>query len=485
MSRRLIAALSLVLAAGSLYGQSGEAVERVTTDDDVSELVRRYVEARTKKPLFWKPCLNLGGDVRFQYDHYDEWGNAFHPDVATPGINFKKKSPNSYNANANIYLEFDTRRTWAKLQIEATNPGGTFPEKKDGIRVKRALMGYTIYECGCDRWYVELGRQKLCEHFDSEVQYGSRLDGVFTRVGTKLPRLGESYIQGGYNIVNVDINQYAYIVEAGALNILDQCIYAKLSFVDWTNGGISTRNRELFVGPVVSGTESGSARSMTSRGLTSVSDAAYKAESEVASSSEGSAAAATASASAAATATQTEDEVVVPKEVPDLGYRVVQLLVGKKFPNVWMCKKAKVFGAILYNLDPSARSFDVKIGDVTVRRGPFLHDHTAWYAGVQLGEVCKCGDWAFKIVYQYVQPFSILPEDNNGIGRTNDPNDLYIGSGILLAVTNYKGFETEVAYAFTDHITVRAQFQHADQIRKDLLGSAHFNHFMIRALYAF
>src|SRR5262249_49865729 len=140
-------------------------------------------------------------------------------------IRFEKKKPHDFNVNANIYLEYDTKRTWAKLQIEAVNPGSTMPVKDDSIRLKRALMGYCIYECGCNRWYVELGRQKLCEHFDSQVQFGARLDGLFTRVSRKMPRLGETYGQSALMIVNSNENQYAYVVEGGAMDLFNQCVY--------------------------------------------------------------------------------------------------------------------------------------------------------------------------------------------------------------------------------------------------------------------
>src|SRR5262249_24501421 len=113
-----------------------------------------------------------------------------------------------------------------------------------------------------------------------------------------------------------------------------------------------------------------------------------------------------------------QSEAVVPDKQPDFGYQVVQLIVGKKFPRLLLGKTLKIYGAVLYNLNHSARQFDAEISTQVVDDegvvetvisktpiGPFRNDRFAWYAGFQFGEVCKCGDWAFKAVYEYVQPF--------------------------------------------------------------------------------
>jgi hypothetical protein len=460
MSRRFVAALLLLCAATAVSGQPApEVIERVTNEDDVSELVRRYVESRVDKPLFWKPCLKIGGDVRFEYNHYADHGSVFVPN-ADAGADFRKRDPNVFIVSGNVYLQFDLRHTWAKLQIEAVNPGGTWPEKPDSIRLKSAVVGHDFYCCGCNRIFAELGRQRLDEHFDSEVQFGSRLDGGFARASVKVPGVGETYAQGALMVVNAPISQYAYVAEVGTCDICRLNLYAKLSFVDWTNGGLFTRDRALFDQLAALPPD---ATPQTVQNTTSA----------------------------------------IAKVQPDLGYSVLQLLVGKDFPNAWRGRCVKVYGAGLYNLRETARIFFVNIplfdanGNRRVnaqnqplsqllRMGPFRHDRLAWYVGVQLGEVCACGDWALKVVYQYVEPFAILPSDNNGIGRTNESNVQYFGDqGILLAVTNYKGVHVEANYAVLDSLTVRLQFQHADHIRSDLFGSAHFNRIMVRTTYAF
>jgi len=167
-------------------------------------------------------------------------------------------------------------------------------------------------------------------------------------------------------------------------------------------------------------------------------------------------------------------------------------------------RKAKVFGAFLYNhegqkakyypyknrhqvcrkaSDSFVRDGKVHIPD-TVRIKTAKDQNKAWYAGVVIGEVDKEGDWSVEIRYEWVQAFAIPDDDMSGIGRGNTLDDQVTASGAR-GNGNYKGWYFEGLYAITDNLTIDMKFEFSQALNKKIGGSHHFSHFEIETIYAF
>lgn len=108
----------------------------------------------------------------------------------------------------------------------------------DNINLKQAFIGYNLYQCDDTRCFIELGRRgNLSKVFESEIQFLSRLDGVFVRCQKDIKGIGEVYWQGAGFLVDERVNQFAWATEIGWLNILDTNFEARYSFIDWNKFG--------------------------------------------------------------------------------------------------------------------------------------------------------------------------------------------------------------------------------------------------------
>ena len=169
-------------------------------------------------------------------------------------------------------------------------------------------------------------------------------------------------------------------------------------------------------------------------------------------------------------------------------YLVSQLLTSYQFYPEWIGKRLiKFYSAGLCN---------------HLAEGvPQTHKHRqnwAWYAGMAIGLVKKQYDWAIDLNYQWCQA-QVVPEfDSSGIGRGNTAGvgfytnnlDGDPSSGLTTAKTavgegNYKGFEIEALYAFTDHLTVLQNFKYSNTLNKNIGPNLRYKQYELEFIYAF
>lgn len=172
-------------------------------------------------------------------------------------------------------------------------------------------------------------------------------------------------------------------------------------------------------------------------------------------------------------------------------FLVTQALASYQYTPDWFGKRlVKVYGAGLYNA--LAKGIPATAG----HRAPW-----AWYAGVALGMVRKQGDWAIEANYQWVQAQAIPDFDVSGIGHGNSAGvGLYTanidGEGAATTIStavgscNYKGFDVDVFYAFTDNLTIQSNYRmsHTLNVYRDSSGHTPkitFKQYEIEFIYAF
>jgi hypothetical protein len=388
--------------------------------------------------------LVISGDVRTEWRYMTEKARGKrlrgHGAVNRAGLPI---SNNDFDIEMNLRFDYVTERTWAVAHVQYDNSAGVddneIPCKIDpygyhgsgdcaDLCLKKAFFGYNVFDDGCSRFDIELGRRgNLYNAFDSRIQFLSRFDGVlFTYTYNKdffnmfCPDICESksswYIMLGGFLVDERVNHFAWATELGFLNVLNSGIDFKYSFIDWEKHG---ENR-------------------------------------------------------------------CHKHNPD-GFKFMnsQFTFIYTFEPEYICKKARVFGAYLINHIGRTRKYITKVKkDQSFEFKTAHNQNTAWYVGFLVGEVQKEGDWSFEVQYQFVKAFSIPDKDVSGIGRGNVLKSSVTAPGAQ-GNTNYKGWRFEALYALTDDLTIDSIFEFSQAIKDSIGGSHHYSKFEIETIYAF
>lgn len=174
----------------------------------------------------------------------------------------------------------------------------------------------------------------------------------------------------------------------------------------------------------------------------------------------------------------------------DLRYRFIvsQLLLSYQFYPEWLGKRLfKLYSAGLCNLLAKG---------VSQTHGK--KQNWAWYVGCSLGVVKKKYDWAIDVNYQWAQAQTVPDFDVSGIGRGNaarvgfytnningNPNSGATTAASAVGGCNYKGFEIEALYAFTDNLTVLQNLRYSGTLNKAIGPDLTFKQYEIEFIYAF
>ncbi len=174
----------------------------------------------------------------------------------------------------------------------------------------------------------------------------------------------------------------------------------------------------------------------------------------------------------------------------DLRYKFVvsQILGVYQFYPEWIGKKLiKFYAAGLCNHLAEG-----------VAQTHWRRQNYACYAGMSIGLVKKQYDWAVDCNYQWVQAQAVPNFDCSGIGRGNaagvgfytnaangDPASGATTAKTAVGSTNYKGFEIEALYAFTDNLTVQQVFKYSNTLNKNIGPNLKYRQYEIEFIYAF
>ena len=143
-----------------------------------------------------------------------------------------------------------------------------------------------------------------------------------------------------------------------------------------------------------------------------------------------------------------------------------------------LCMPAKLYGAVLWN--SAAEKGQARFNN--------KRENAAWYLGFLVGEVCREGDWALDINYQYVEAQAVPNEDVGGIGRGNVLNENPYQTDVAANCrgnANYQGVHIEGLYAITDNLSVDATFEYARSAEKSIGGPLNYSKWKVATIYAF
>jgi len=464
--RKLIISLILLfcIAAIPAYSQHNRVQDGSRYLEELNErdfeALRQYLKSKREeeeKKGAKIPVL-LSGDVRFEYRnlHEKEEGHRLrggrHANKCIAGHRIGLPiSNNDFDVEANLRLDYKGKCSWAVVHIQYDNSAGVDDGDIDcpfdpigyhgsgicdDLCLKKAFWGMHLYEDGCERFDIELGRRNLYNLFDSRVQFLSRFDGVALKYNNCWDCLGDFYWYAAGFVVDERVNHFAWITEVGLLNIAKAGFDIKYSIIDWQKFG---RNRCHACNP--------------------------------------------------------QGFKFLNSQVT-LGYNFKPEFLGVKARAfgafVYNHKGQRMHYINFHPKNKVCRT----ASDAIVSKGchektpKHLHKKTAhdqnkaWYVGVLLGEVRKRGDWSFEARYEWVQAFSIPDNDLSGIGRGNTLDDQITAVGAR-GNTNYKGWKFEGLYAITDELSVDTIFEYSQQLNKTIGGTHHYSKLEVETIFAF
>jgi hypothetical protein len=431
--------LLLLILTGLLYAQTVDIIiddgELFLPDDQDQRLIREFLEDKRDETLAEKPELRISGDIRVRYRNRSEKINgrevtqkcAFRTaadgtrqELVFPGVNF---SDDRDRIEANVQFDYSSDCAWGAIKIELENELGKISGTKDRINLERALIGYDLYKCGNTRWFIEAGRQFLLEKFRSEIQYGSRLDGIFTRYDTCVSWLGPVYVQGAGMVVDYRCDEYAWAGAVAFDNIHCTKWYTIYSYVDWGRH----RSDDLF--PLIIRRDPFS------------------------------------------------DTIITNTPARIRPYRISQFIVGRRIPCFVCDKELNLFAAVIYN--HAAKGVVVTRG-----RKEALGWYAGFQLGKVKKK--HDWAVIFEFDYVEAQAILESDNSGIGRGNAQN-RSLYEGliAANARGDTNYYGPGMEVAYAATNDLTFRAQLVYSKSIANDIGGEVRFRQFDFQAIYAF
>lgn len=457
-------------------GQDRSAFQEELNETDFQAL-RDFINTKRTINLKEKSTnMIITGDVRSEWRYLSQKGrySPFGRNIKLRGGNAfdldeLPLSHNDFDAEANLYFEYNCDRSWAVMQLQFDNSAGVFDGdtacscskgniidlngvgdgqelqvilnrgecvadpggwhgsgRCNSICLKKAYFGYNLFKCADMNFDIEVGRRRLNNVFDSKVQFGSQFDGITLKYDHKNSAdYRRFYINIAGFVVNQRINQFAWAAEMGYYNVYNTPFDVKYSFIDWRKFG---RTECYYIDPTH------------------------------------------------------------PRNPPAFNFTISQITIYYNLNKEWFCNKpAQVYVAGLVNsarnrfryLKVTSINDDVAILSPRISRRANL----AWYAGFKVGEVKKEGDWSIEIQYQYVEPIAVPDNDVRGICRGNVLD--YPFTSTFIGNTNFKGWKFEGLYAFTDNITVDTIIEWSTAVQSEVGGHNHYGCFKLEAIYAF
>lgn len=154
------------------------------------------------------------------------------------------------DVEANLFFEYIAERGWGTIQLQFSNPAGIVETdrkalindsrkalygsgKLNNIVLRKCFGGYNIWEEGTSRFDLEIGRRRLYDVFDSEIQFGSYFDGLTAKLSNSFEGVTDLSVKAAAFVIDYTVNHWGYVGEVGFLNIVDTGVDLKYSLINW------------------------------------------------------------------------------------------------------------------------------------------------------------------------------------------------------------------------------------------------------------
>lgn len=184
---------------------------------------RSLIECRQKEGK-----LTIAGDVRARwiaqgekYNHLKQRGTG----TAHP--------INVFKSEVNLFFDYTAPRAWVTTKLKWAAVDGKDGGSLTKVEMDRAFIGYDIYECKKEDFYIEIGRSKFDYMYESRVEFSSIYDGIHLYYTDFYPTIGTFTIHGGPFIIDSETNHYGWIAEAGVKQLGGSFFSFKYNITDW------------------------------------------------------------------------------------------------------------------------------------------------------------------------------------------------------------------------------------------------------------
>ena len=246
--------LAAVIFAGFLKADEKKDIPGLDQKDveELRDWIKNKRQVRTKKA---GGVLSISGQVRSELQSTNEKKDGIKQRGSGGAVS--GTAMRAWDVQANLLLDYRRARNWAVIRLVFDNNAGIEGGGSRGISLNRAFLGGRVVNAPLYTIDLEIGRRGLGYVFDSEVQFGARMDGLLFKYDHALESFGDLYFHGGPFLVNETLDQYAYVGELGVLNIFKTGLYSKLSYIDWDtkntdnelrNSAFRFRNIQLVLG---------------------------------------------------------------------------------------------------------------------------------------------------------------------------------------------------------------------------------------------
>lgn len=365
----------------------------------------------------------LGGDLSLSGEVRTEFQNTHERQGGVKERGIRKLKPaQTWDVEVNLMLDYRTDYTWATIKLEFDNDMGIRSGTVNKIRLEKAYLGGRLVAGDTFILDGEIGRRSL-NIFDSKLEFIALFDGTVFRFNKGFQSIGDFYFNLGGFLVDDVVNHYGGVAETGLLRIGNVGLNAKYSVINWYKHLRDNINSKRF------------------------------------------------------------------------NFLIQQALLSYQFNPEWFGRRLiKFYGAALNNTIANDLLLPASATDPTILN--FGKQNWAWYIGVALSQAKKKGDFAIEIDYQWAQAQAVPDYDFAGIGRGNVAGvGLYStkldGTGVstnaknAIGPCNYKGFEIDFLYLFTNNLTVELNFKLSNTLNTNIGPDIKYNQFETEFIYAF
>lgn len=193
------------------------------------KVLRDFIESRGLINCRQKcGTLTIAGDVRARWIPGHEYFKGTLPERVARNI-----ALNTFKSEFNLFLDYTTDNSWVTTKLKFVVVDAVDPPNALRTELDRAFLGYDIYECGDEDFYIEIGRARIDYLFDSKIEFSTLFNGIHLYYTNKFPGIGTFTLHGGPFIVDSFNDHFAYVAEAGFKDIVFKGFSFRYNIIDW------------------------------------------------------------------------------------------------------------------------------------------------------------------------------------------------------------------------------------------------------------
>ncbi len=179
--------------------------------------------------------LSINGQVTAKWKNIHEKLGG----IKQVGMNSVTGIPNN-QFEIDVKLQFNYRegKTWVGIECDFDNKLGSHSGTIDRISLNRAYLGYHFLKFGPVSFDLTVGRRKMSEMYNSDIEFDSRAEGATLILVAELEKMVAINLKYGLYLVDARVAQPMWVAQVALYNIANIGTYIDYTLTDWTHTGI-------------------------------------------------------------------------------------------------------------------------------------------------------------------------------------------------------------------------------------------------------